>query len=637
MAGFDGNGNYIRPFAWTQDAANGIPITASKFDTDGDDVAAAFDICVTRDGQGKFTADCLPASDNTLNLGSPTKRWATLNGLPMPTTQANIGAISNPISPSEITAVVTPINLIYPYGCPRRFGALGDGVTDDTAAVQAAINSNALYWGWPGDTYKVTSVIWPNSSFFSVGHFNGSKLVGGALTATTCISQIKCSGAIFHDYWVDGGSFSGVVPNSNYTCSSWWFNGVVSGTPLGASQFNTFFGMNHTSAVRGLVYGGLPTLSSTTIVHSENKIYGFQSNGVSNPMYMNSGTGFLHCFGSIFFRDASTWSTPTLPSTARSYEQVVGNLYINGGEIIASNSLLGNATDGSAIITNAYIELSAPININGDNARYNQCRINLLNQGVNMVSVAAATTGILVFSNCTLFRPAGTGATDRSAMITSASSAFEVELNNCASFEWGFVMAGANCKLIQGCVARYSNHRLSITAADSNVYLLNDPRVSLYPEATLDHLGYVATTWVLETISGAGTTLTNTTNAGPTGYLASQLTLHATNQARAWSGDPTSLTTLKATALRVRPGNVFWLSAWMQSNGGSVQLLASFYTLAGVAVSTVSAADTTSIGSGAWVFAEGPIAAPATAAYMIAGVQGIVSDVQFTDFRLQRA
>jgi hypothetical protein len=561
-----------------------------------------------------------------------------------------------PISPSEQVFItgggISPVAFQYPYGCPRRFGALGTGPHDDTIAVQAAINSNAIYWGWPGDVYGVTSVTWPASGL-SEAHFNGSELVGIATTATPCISHIKSNFTDFYGYTVNGGSYAGVTPNSNYTCSSWWFNGVTSGTPVGASQFNNFYGMSHLSAVRGLVYGGLPGQSSSTTVHSENRIYGMNNVGVSNPMYVNSSTGFVHCYGCVFFRDASTWTTPTLPSTARSYEQVVGNLYINGGEIIASNSLLGNATDGSAIVTGVYIELACPLNITGNNARYNGCRINLPNQGVNMVTIGAAVTGVLAFNGCTFLRAAGNGATDRTPMVQSSSAGFEVELNDCASFEWGFLMAGANCKLIAGCVARYSNHRLQITdgsaGGDSNIYFINSPKASILPEANAtastagqpagacDHMGYTTNGWVLDVISGGGSTLTVTTNAGPTGYLASQLTCHATGQSLVFNGDPSTLTSLKASALRVRPGEAYWLSAWLNASGTNPALLAAYYTLAGVSVSNQLVADATSIGTGAWVFGEGPLIVPATAAYMLIGVQGVVTDVQFTDVRLQRA
>lgn len=78
MAGFDGNGNYIRSYSWTTDAANGVDITASKFDTEDNGYAGALSICVTRDGQGKMTADFLPKSDATYALGSATFQWTNL-------------------------------------------------------------------------------------------------------------------------------------------------------------------------------------------------------------------------------------------------------------------------------------------------------------------------------------------------------------------------------------------------------------------------------------------------------------------------------------------------------------------------------------------------------------------------------
>lgn len=54
--GFDGAGNYVRYYNWTQDAANSIPILASRFDTEHNGFAAGLSNCLTRDGQGKPTA-----------------------------------------------------------------------------------------------------------------------------------------------------------------------------------------------------------------------------------------------------------------------------------------------------------------------------------------------------------------------------------------------------------------------------------------------------------------------------------------------------------------------------------------------------------------------------------------------------
>lgn len=57
MSGFNGSGTYVRGFNWVNDAAATINITASRVDADMLDVVNGFNLCVTRDGQGKISAD----------------------------------------------------------------------------------------------------------------------------------------------------------------------------------------------------------------------------------------------------------------------------------------------------------------------------------------------------------------------------------------------------------------------------------------------------------------------------------------------------------------------------------------------------------------------------------------------------
>lgn len=47
--------------------------------------------------------------------------------------------------------------LLKEYVTPEMYGAVGDGTTDDTAAVQSAVNSGKIVWGH-GKTYLITSV-----------------------------------------------------------------------------------------------------------------------------------------------------------------------------------------------------------------------------------------------------------------------------------------------------------------------------------------------------------------------------------------------------------------------------------------------------------------------------------------------
>lgn len=56
-------------------------------------------------------------------------------------TGEGVGQVLYPRTTSEIAAGITPTYYIYPPGDVRRYGAVGDGVADDTAAIQAALDS----------------------------------------------------------------------------------------------------------------------------------------------------------------------------------------------------------------------------------------------------------------------------------------------------------------------------------------------------------------------------------------------------------------------------------------------------------------------------------------------------------------
>lgn len=64
-----------------------------------------------------------------------------------------------------------------------QFGAVGDGVTDDTAAIQAAVTSGAVYVAFPPGNYRITSSITLTSSvsvvFESGAYTSGSGSISG--------------------------------------------------------------------------------------------------------------------------------------------------------------------------------------------------------------------------------------------------------------------------------------------------------------------------------------------------------------------------------------------------------------------------------------------------------------------------
>jgi hypothetical protein len=111
MAGFNGSGTYIRSYNWTQDAANAVPITASKFDTEMNGEAAALSICITRDGQGVPTANIPWGGFKITNLGTPTVSTdATTKGYVDGLTQpyyVDTGAVNTIAIASGIAGYVT--------------------------------------------------------------------------------------------------------------------------------------------------------------------------------------------------------------------------------------------------------------------------------------------------------------------------------------------------------------------------------------------------------------------------------------------------------------------------------------------------------------------------------------------------
>lgn len=172
---FDGNGNYLRTHNWTQDAANNINISSTEMDQEDNSIQGAFNITVTRDGQGKMAADFLPGTDNAYNLGSGVKRWLTLNGVPTPTTQQNLGRLLYPQTAAESTASITPTNYWYPPGNVYRYNAIGNGVANDTvplqsANAQAAIGTNtAAQVFLPPGTYLTNATINRSAGVYFIG------------------------------------------------------------------------------------------------------------------------------------------------------------------------------------------------------------------------------------------------------------------------------------------------------------------------------------------------------------------------------------------------------------------------------------------------------------------------------------
>lgn len=89
------------------------------------------------------TQNLIPNADNVFTLGSPSNSWANIyvgaNHAPvLDTLSGNIGYYAR--TAAEIAASVTPTNYAYQTFDVSRMGAVGDGATDNTTALQNILN-----------------------------------------------------------------------------------------------------------------------------------------------------------------------------------------------------------------------------------------------------------------------------------------------------------------------------------------------------------------------------------------------------------------------------------------------------------------------------------------------------------------
>jgi hypothetical protein len=100
----------------------------------------------------------------------------------------------------------------------KDFGAVGDGVADDTAAIQAAINTaTTATVFFPRGTYKVTSTIIINRFCSLIGDGINSTIIQSSVVGASTLKQIStgCSGVTIQDLELIGNGLTGASGNGH--------------------------------------------------------------------------------------------------------------------------------------------------------------------------------------------------------------------------------------------------------------------------------------------------------------------------------------------------------------------------------------------------------------------------------------
>ena len=208
-----------------------------------------------------IAAEAQATAATTLAATAETAAAAALNAATAPATVVSTGSTTSRLLSARFAEIVSV----------RDFGAVGDGVTDDTVAIQAAIATGRQVY-FPPATYHVTgSINLATSGQHIWGDGNSSIISTGSATA---------------DVFVLGGTLGTVIEHLQFTASVVRTAGAYVNT--GAASFCTLEHLFMTGFFIGIQLGSSTTIGSMVRV-TDCYLYGGAAPGVSTGLYIWGG------------------------------------------------------------------------------------------------------------------------------------------------------------------------------------------------------------------------------------------------------------------------------------------------------------------------------------------------------------
>ncbi len=227
----------------------------------------------------------------------------------------------------------------------KDFGAIGDGIVDDTDAIQAAITAvsdgGGLYF--PDGTYAVTEIFF-DKTYQKIVFAGNATIKGIADSATDAIVHIVRRQCIFTNMTINGNY------NLNYTASLQWHSNVDGSVYPGFVRVHDLTIQN---SKIGILYGAATSPIDAPV--SENHLTGYLTRGVERCIVLNQPNGVLFMTNCTLDCQQYEWPSDDWSYTvANCIENMQCTLSVSNCEFVKATS-----NDGWGIINRSTLTLNA--------------------------------------------------------------------------------------------------------------------------------------------------------------------------------------------------------------------------------------------------------------------------------------